>query len=260
MGSLQVKNSGTWKEVGAVHFKNGGTWVPVKKAYVKSGGTWIEIWANQEETTFALPGGGIGTYSYIGSTPDAAGFNGRSRDQIGVSNWHNSSFTPYSRGLAVYESSLPTTLLGRTIDRLQIRIQIWSGIHGGFLGNGTPNYVTVWGSTQTSYPSDLNPSVVKYLGTIAFYGSAPDTSAGYEVISASEMGTNPPVNGDRYDGSFVWADLTSQLSASARTSLTNGTIRSLIFMAYDKNGVHQGSASNWRGQFNVSYLKILHSA
>lgn len=234
MGKLAV-NNGSWVDVNNLHV-NTGSWNQAKKVWVHNGSDWVLAWENEVEETFPFSAGQ--TYKGTVKENTTRGNNGLIQ---GAS--PNSPYNTYNyHGLwipgngTISGTPIGTALSGRTISSLKVTLSFSWSYTGRFNGDGYPTRASIWGTNYTSIPTSLSWSSFVYLGTISWYPSSGDISAGWKGVGQAQFGNNPPVEGNRYPQTRAGIDITSQLSSAARTAFSNGSIDSFVLRAYTPSG------------------------
>lgn len=240
MGDIHIHDGGGWTDIANMHV-NTGSWNPVKQVYIHNGSGWVSVWQNEITETFPFSAG----QTYYGTVADQNGYFGQTRLNTtrGNKNLVQGEYggsAANQRGLwipgngSVSGTGIAATLNGRTIKSFKISLGVSWTYWGRFHGDGKPARAAIYGTNQASIPTTLNPSVITYLGVISFYPQAVDYSAGFATITEAQLGINTVTQGNRYPQFKQDIDITSQLSSTAKTQLTNGTIDGFIIQAYNK--------------------------
>ncbi len=235
MGSLNVQNGSSWVAANNIHV-NLGSWRQAKKVYVHNGTAWVLAWQNEITESFPFSAG----QTFRGSTKEntTRGNNGLIQ---GAS--PNAPYNTYDyHGLWIPGNgsetgqSIGTALNGRTVKSFKVTLSFSWSYTGRFNGDGYPTRASIWGTSYTSIPSSLSFSSFVYLGTISWYPSSGDIAKGWAGVGEAQFGNNPPSDGTRYPQTRGDIDITSQLSAAAKTALTDGSINSFVLRAYTDDG------------------------
>lgn len=247
MGKLAV-NVGSWVDVNNLHV-NTGSWNQAKKVYIHNGAGWVLAWQNEVEETFAFTAG----QSYYGTVLDSNGYYGRTKldntrgngaliqGEYGASPANQRGLWTVGNG-STSGQAMHTTLNGRTIASLKVSLGLSWSYSGRYNTDGIPTRMAVYGTSFDYIPGDFNPNTMVWLGTVAWYPAAIDYTSGFATVTAATLGVDPYHDGTRYPVFRQDIDLTSQLTTTAKTALTNGSIRSFALQAY--NAYHNDLTGN----------------
>jgi|APSaa5957512535_1039671.scaffolds.fasta_scaffold101525_2 hypothetical protein len=247
MGS-QVKAGGSWRDLSTVQAKAGGSWRDVQEISVKDGGSWRSAWVAEVTETFAFSSG----QTYYGSGTKRSDTRGN-----GALVWGDSLPTwDDMRGLWVPGSgsesgtAIQTALSGRTVSSFKLTLDLSWTKYGHFNGDGVESKVGLWGHTSSSTPTTLSNSDTMYhLADLVWYSSS--TPSGYiEMGDQTSFGNNPPVDGDRFQQTATDIELYSALTSTAKTKLTDGTIKSFVLRAHDVSDADNSGYTKWMNQSN----------
>jgi len=234
MGDIHI-NNGSWQSIQNLYV-NVGSWNAAKRAYIHNGSGWVLAWENEITETFAFSAGQTYQNTTL-CTTNRCHWTLVAGEHPSLDTNHFGLWIP-GNGSASGQT-IGTTLNGRTIASLKVTLGLGWSYSGRYNGDGIPSRVSLWGAAYSSIPGSFSSAGLTYLGTLAWYPATSDYTSGFATVTQAQLGIDPPTQGNRYPQVRADIDFTSQLSSTARTNLTNGSIQSFVLSQYNYLGVKQ---------------------